>query len=164
MGIFSTEHVLWTSTYRCCYATGQRETEDEHSGLVVGAVQALVAPNGKGCHVPASREGRGGRGRGGTLEVEKEKGKAEGGRKEERRTLPGTKPGAGAGPRGRPWQCYWGRAKRRNERKGARTGVGRRAGGGGGGYTTRNMSTYAHHYWSLKGHKFPFMTFLWPKT
>ena len=29
--------------------------------------------------------------------------------------------------------------------------------------TTRNMSTYDHHYWSLKGHKFPFMTFLWPK-
>ena len=30
--------------------------------------------------------------------------------------------------------------------------------------TTRNMSTCDHHYWSLKGHIFPFTTFLWPKT
>src|SRR4051812_46857002 len=27
-------------------------------------------------------------------------------------------------------------------------------------HTTRNMSTCDHHYWSLKGHKFPFATFL----
>lgn len=47
--------------------------------MVVGEVQALVAPNGKGSPVQATSEGRGGGGRGGTPEVEKEKRRLTGG-------------------------------------------------------------------------------------